>query len=159
MLKRRPFLPRLRRGLYSVSFWWPGPTTTPPAFFFSLFSFKSNVMKNANDQLRDFIGTTQWYRHSVSGYLFTDGVKALADQFRAYWLIDLVMSHQLTPEVKRETFQTWKLKRQERTRFVAVATDGNKREIARQEIPFSDFDADSATLLYCDGVLLLPSEY
>lgn len=116
-------------------------------------------MKNANDTLREFTGTSQWYRHPLSRYVYTDGVKAMAEQYRAYWLIDLVFSHQLTPAVKAEPFQTWKLKRLEADRFEAVATDGNKRPIARQEIPFSDFEADRLTLYFCDGILLLPSEY
>lgn len=116
-------------------------------------------MKNANDTLREFTGTSQWYRHPLSGYVFTDGIKALAEKFHCFWLIDLVMSHQLTPAVKAEPFQTWKLERLIDCRFEAVATDGNKRLIARQEIAYSDFEADSVTLYFCDGILLLPSEY
>jgi hypothetical protein len=116
-------------------------------------------MKNANDQLREFTGTCQWYRHPLSGHLFTDGVKAMADLFKAWWLIDLVMSHQLSQALQAEPFQTWKLNRIEGDRFVAIATDGNRKEIARQEIPFSDFEADAVSLYFTDGVLLLPSEY
>jgi hypothetical protein len=116
-------------------------------------------MKNANDTLREFTGTSQWYRHRMTGYLFTDGIKAMADKYSCYWLIDLVMSHQLDPVVKAESFQTWKLERLIDSRFEAFATDGNKRQIARQEIAYSDFEADRVTMYFCDGILLLPSEY
>ena len=115
-------------------------------------------MAHANDQLRDFTGTSQWFRH-FTGYTFTDGVKAMADMFSAYWFIDLVMSHQLTPKVKAEEFQTWDLNRIAGDRFLAVATDGNDNIIAKQGIPFSDFAADSLKLYFTGGVLLLPSEY
>jgi hypothetical protein len=116
-------------------------------------------MKNANNELKEYTGTENWFRHPLSRYLYTDGVCAMAEMFQAYWLIDLVFSHQLTASVKKEAFQKWVLQRLTGNRFVAVADDGNGREIARQEIPFSDFNADQVTLYFTDGVLLLPSEY
>lgn len=116
-------------------------------------------MKNANDQLREYTGTSQWYRHPLSGLLFTDGIKGMADTFQAWWLVDLILSHQRNPNLQTEPFQTWQLQRLQGDQFEAVATDGNKRRLAHQHIPFSDFDADCITLYVCDGVLLLPSEY
>ena len=115
-------------------------------------------MKNANDELSNFTGTQDWYRH-FTGLLYTDGILAMAEKFQAYWLIDLVFSHQLSPEVKVQPFQKWVLKRVENDAFIAIADDGNDLVIAEQEIPFSDFDADIVTLFYTAGVLLLPSEY
>jgi hypothetical protein len=115
-------------------------------------------MKSANDDLRDFTGTQDWYRH-FTGLLYTDGVLAMAEKFQAFWLIDLVFSHQLTPQVKAEPFQKWVLKRTDSDCFLAIADDGNGKVIAEQEIPFSDFAADLVTLFYTAGVLLLPSEY
>jgi hypothetical protein len=120
---------------------------------------KAVVMKNANDQLSAFTGTTQWFKHPLFEKLYTDGVKYMAEKFEAYWLIDLVFSHQLTSKVRNEQFQTWVLKRIEGNSFIAIATDGNDNIIAIQHIPFSDFDADELTLYYVDNVLLLPSEY
>jgi hypothetical protein len=115
-------------------------------------------MAHANDQLRDFTGTTQWFRH-FTGYTYTEGVKAMAEQFSAYWFIDLVMSHQTNSKVRAQEFQTWELKRIGGDRFLAAATDGNDNIIAKQDIPFSDFAADTLKLYFTDGVLLLPSEY
>lgn len=115
-------------------------------------------MKNANDQLRDFTGTTKWYRHFTNLH-FTEGVRAMADLFEAYWMIDLVMSYQVEPKIRRQPFQTWTLKRLQDCEFVAIATDGNDNVIAKQRIPFSDFKADELTLWLEEGVLLLPSEH
>lgn len=126
--------------------------------FFLFFLLKNFFMKNANDDLRDFTGTQDWYRH-FTGLLFTDGVLAMAEKFQAFWLIDLVFSHQVTPEVKAQPFQKWVLKRTEGDCFLAVADDGNGVVIAEQVIPYSDFAADQVTLFYTAGVLLLPSEY
>lgn len=115
-------------------------------------------MVNANDQLRDFTGTTQWFKH-FSGSLYTEGVQYMAERFQAYWFIDLVMSHQVNPKVRAHGFQTWDLHRIDDRQFIAVATDGNDNIIAKQVIPFSDFKADRLKLFYCEHVLLLPSEY
>jgi len=145
-------------GLYSVSFWPSGPPAWGHAFFFSLFSFKNYFMKNANDELSNFTGTQDWYRH-YTGLLYTDGILAMAEKFQAYWLIDLVFSHQLSPEVRVQPFQKWVLKRVQNDAFIAIADDGNGLVIAEQEIPFSDFSDDSLTLYLTEGVLLLPSEY
>ena len=116
-------------------------------------------MKNANDQLAVFTGTTQWFKHPLFEKFYTVGIKYMAETFSAFWLIDLVFSHQLTPKVRNEQFQTWVLKRIAGNSFIAIATDGNDNIIAQQQIPFSDFDADELTLFYVDDTLLLPSEY
>ena len=115
-------------------------------------------MKNANDELSYFTGTQDWCRH-FTGLLYTDGILAMAEKFQAYWLIDVVFSHQLSPEVKAQPFQKWVLKRVKGDSFIAIADDGNDLVIAEQEIPFSDFAADIVTMFYTAGVLMLPSEY
>jgi hypothetical protein len=43
--------------------------------------------------------------------------------------------------------------------FQIVGTDGNDKEIASQQIPFSDFRYDTATLWLVNGCLMLPNEY
>ena len=115
-------------------------------------------MKNANNNFREYTGTENWYRH-FTGLLFTDGVKAVAETYQAYWLIDFVFSHQLSPSVKAQPFQKWVLQRTLGDAFVAACDDGNGRILASQPIPFSDFKDDILTLYFTEGVLLLPSEY
>ncbi len=116
-------------------------------------------MKNANDTYAHYNGTECYYKHPFSSFVYTDGVKALAMDCEAYWLIDLVISHQLAPRVRAETFQVWKLERVEEDAFKVVATDGNDKVIATQQIPYSDFPYDSGKVWLMDGVLMLPSEY
>lgn len=115
-------------------------------------------MKNANNNFREYTGTENWYRH-LSGLLYTDGVQAVAETYQAYWLIDLVFSHQLSQKVKVQPFQKWVLQRTQDDEFVATCDDGNGNIITKQAIPFSDFKDDILTLYFCEGVLLLPSEY
>lgn len=44
--------------------------------------------------LSPFTGTEHWYKHWLGGLLYTDGVKYVADQAGAYWLIDAIASYQ-----------------------------------------------------------------
>ena len=65
---------------------------------------------NKND-LAQFTGSEHWYRHGINRkVLFTDGAKYVADQARAYWLLDEIAIIQ--PHNKRiaaEDFQVWTL--------------------------------------------------
>jgi len=65
-----------------------------------------------------FTGTEEYHRMRYpwlrKDFLLTDGAKYLADKAgliggTAYWLIDIIASHQLNHKVASEGFQTWKL--------------------------------------------------
>ena len=116
-------------------------------------------MTHANDTIKTGNGTEDYYPHWLPGWVFTDGVKDLADACNSYWLIDLIVSHQTDTKVKTQEFQVWDLKRIKGNRFIAICTDGDKNHVTQQVIPFSDFPFDTATIWLIDGVLLLPTEY
>jgi len=120
-------------------------------------------MTNANDDFGSSNGSENFYDSSLSfrgqGLTYTDGVRELAENCGAYWLIDLVVSYQGTPEINLQRFQVWELKREMNDAFSVVASDGNKNQIASQKIPFSDFPYDTAILWLVDGCLMLPTEY
>lgn len=116
-------------------------------------------MKNANHFFGSHNGSENFYRHNLSDLIYTDGVKDLAEGCQAYWLIDLIVSHQCQTHVKRESFQVWDLKRTLENEFSILATDGNHNKVTSQEISFSDFPYDLATIWLVDGCLMLPSEY
>lgn len=119
---------------------------------------KTSVVSSANDLLVYFTGTEKYYNHFM-GYYYTDGIKYMAETFEAYWLIDVIFSHQLNPLVKSQPFQTWTLKKIKGNKFCASCTDGNNILIVNQFIPFSDFPHDIITLFFVDNVLLVPTEY
>ncbi|HEY2091292.1 MAG TPA: hypothetical protein VGJ81_05355 [Thermoanaerobaculia bacterium] len=117
----------------------------------------------ANDfyaKLRSFTGTENYYVHS-SGMRYTDGVKFLADEVEAYWLLDVIASWQ--PQALRDSwlreFQLWELIVHENgSATVACSRDTN--DVAfRQPIPFTDFPLDGVRLYVEGGVILLPSEH
>jgi hypothetical protein len=119
---------------------------------------ETTARKNANDNYEQFTGTENWYKHWL-GLRYTDGVKQVADDYGAYWFIDLIGSHQNDPKVRAEGFQVWKLSRVKDDKFKAVCEDGNDNKITSQDIDYSDFKDDELTFWFVDNVILLPSEY
>ena len=116
-------------------------------------------MTNANDNFGSSNGSENFYAHNFSKTLYTEGVKDMAESCEAYWLIDLILSHQYHKNVNLEPFQVWDLKRIKDNVFTILATDGNHNKVTSQEIPFSDFPFDMATIWLVDGCMMLPCEY
>ena len=116
-------------------------------------------MKNANHFFGASNGSENFYRYSFTNFIYTDGVHSLAQDCKAYWLIDLIVSHQVDAVVQKEHFQVWDLKRVANDSFIIVATDGNYNKVTSQQIPYSDFPYDLATLWLVDSCIMLPTEY
>lgn len=116
-------------------------------------------MRNANDHFGSHNGTENIYSCRPFPLTYTDGVKDLAENCKAYWLIDIIVSYQGNKSVNSHSFQVWELKRVKDDSFTILATDGNSHKIASQNIPYSDFPYDMATIWLVDGTMLLPNEY
>jgi hypothetical protein len=115
-------------------------------------------MKNANDLFGSKMGT-QFYHKYKGSYSYTDGIEELARICGAFWLIELIVSHQTSQALKRQHFQVWQLDRIKDNEFKITCTDGNDGYVTHQDIPFSDFPYEMVTLWLVDGCLLLPCEY
>ncbi len=118
-------------------------------------------MTKTLDNLHQFTGSENWYRHGLNRkVLFTDGVKYVADQAGAYWLIDLIALAQLSEAaVAREAFQVWTLTVNEDETATVLCDDGNGRGVFTQAIDFTDFPRGGIKFYFCDNTILLPSEY
>ncbi len=117
-------------------------------------------MSDLAQSLAQFCGSDQHYRHWSGRLHFTTGLHFLAEHAGAWWLIDLIASHQ--PSVAAEPFQLWTLIVQEdHTAVAECRADSTAPVLVQQELEFTDFPvALSPFRLYCvDGVLLLPTEY
>jgi hypothetical protein len=110
--------------------------------------------------LSGFTGTDRYYRISAR-HLLTDGTKFLADAAQCYWLMDAVASH--LQEIGTADWFVLVKTIVKDSRATMVYEDGNGREHARQEIPYTDFPLSEITLYACwDGehwVIMLHSEY
>jgi hypothetical protein len=121
--------------------------------------------------LSQFYGTENYYRHPF-GMVYTDGVKFLAENAAAYWLLDVIASYQ--PKLKKNQdqrlrdMQFWKLEVKDGKGVVTCRADSGVKPAVKQKIEYTDFPLPEAEIWVSstgteDGktllVMLLPSEY
>lgn len=126
------------------------------------------IQAGIRNKLMKCCGGDEYYKTLDRRLFFTDGVKQMAESCSAYWLIDLIVSHQ--PAARKnamlEECQFWRLDVHERGAEAYCCTDspielGNAA--IRQDIEYTDFPLDSIDLWVRrnsdeDWVLMLPSE-
>jgi hypothetical protein len=110
--------------------------------------------------LNQFTGTENWYRHALNRkVLFTDGVKYVADEAGAYWLIDeIALAQRFDAKVKAEEFQAWKLTVRADKTATLTCEDGNDNVVFTKELTFTDFPLQGITIWFENDTLYLPSE-
>jgi len=113
-------------------------------------------MTDLNNQFKDFYGTENYYKHF--GGVFTDGIKEMAERFKAYWLIDVVFSYQ-GKKIKSIPFQVWEITSTGEKATVEMKEDTDQPVLVSQKIGFTDFPRGMLKMYLIDNVLLLPSEY
>jgi len=130
--------------------------------------------------LQRFTGSETFYPHHTARILYTEGVKWLAEQAGAYWLIDAIASWQTKPNVQGAPFQIWRLQvHADRSATLIGAEDIDEQgrpvhartpvdralgrwtrgALARQAIEWTDFPLEEIKLYLHHGILMLPSEY
>ena len=115
------------------------------------------MSEDLEDKLFQFHGTENYYSHFL-GLLYTDGIKYLADEAQAYWLIDAIASYQ--PELKGIPFQLWELEvEKDQSCCLTAREDLGKPALIEQAIAYTDFPLEKIKLYCCDNVLMLPGEY
>ena len=111
-------------------------------------------------ELRQFTGSTEFYRHFSNAVIYTEGVRYLARKAGLYWLIDLIASLQpraLKDRMLRE-FQLWEL-RIANGKAVLVCLRDSDDEAFRIPLKFADSALDYVRLYLEGGTLMLPSEH
>ena len=119
-------------------------------------------MDNPNKLIQDlkqFTGTEQYYKNpAFPNYVYTDGVKYLAEKAGAYWLIDYIFIYQSELDLFDEPFQVWILKVTD-SKGEVIVEDGNKNRLKKYNLEFTDFPLPEIELWFTDRTLLLTSEY
>lgn len=119
------------------------------------------------ENLDQFSSTENYYSNKNYPFLYTDGVKYLAEN-GAYWLLDAIASWQSEPIIKSNQdlsqIQFWKLKVNPDQSASLICEQDTDEPVITQKIPLTDFPIPGITLYLCDmgtgqGVLILPSEY
>lgn len=127
--------------------------------------------QNFKGELAQFTGSEHFYKWSslFRRDLLTDGAQYVAEKLGAFWLMDLIASHQHARNLRSEGFQVWTLVIHPDGSAVVQCDDGNDNILAVQKIPHTDFPfvvgGDGFTL-WCEGpnqlggrTILLPSEH
>jgi len=124
---------------------------------YELRRLSSMDIENIEQNLRQFTGTTQYYRGFL-GTLMTDGVKYLCDQCSCYWLVDLIGSYQ--GQLNNVGFQIWKVEVYgDQTARVTCKEDSDSEVLVEQWIDYTDFPLAEYELWKIDDVILLKNEY
>jgi hypothetical protein len=96
--------------------------------------------------LSQFTGTETYYPHWTGRLLYTDGIKYLADQGGAHWLIDAIASYQgdrrITGNPMLRNMQFWKLTVVDARGTLTCVEDSGRVPLISQEIEFTDFPLD-----------------
>ena len=105
----------------------------------------SDLGVKIKDELRYYTGCEQPFRHPLFKELvYTDGVKYLATEAKAYWLLDIIGS--VLNTLKKHSFVSIKLNVYRlgngETKALFIADDGNDKVIYRQNIEHTDFPLD-----------------
>ena len=120
-------------------------------------------------ELAQCCGAEEWYRSSFPHFIFTSGVRQMAESCGAYWLIDLIGSHQPRARHSRDLykFQHWVLTLNKTGRGAKARCfrdEINGRPEISQRVPYTDFPLPEGIELYVeygDGnwTLMLRSEH
>lgn len=120
------------------------------------------------ENLSNFTGTENYYSNKRYPFVYTDGIKYLAENGEAYWLLDAIASWQGEPIIKDDQdlnrIQFWKLKINPDQSAILICERDQDDIVITQKIPFTDFPITEITLYLCGmginrGVLILPSEH
>ena len=119
------------------------------------------------DFLNHFTGSGEFYRHWSKLLIYTEGVQAMAEVGKAFWLIDAITSYQLDERIQQnqalKDFQVWKLVVEkadnQRGATLTMRGDSNQPVVITQKIEYTDFPLPEITLWVSNDTLMLPSEY
>ena len=123
---------------------------------------------NKLENLSQFTGTTTYYINPLYPFKYTDGIKYVAENGGAYWLLDAIASWQLEKIIRRDQYladlQFWKLKVNPDNSAVLTCERDTDDIACEQKIPYTDFPIQEIRLYLVNmnsggGVLMLPSEY
>ena len=111
------------------------------------------------EEISQFTGTDNWYKHMLSRRIvYTEGARYVAQEGRAYWLLDEIVIAQGLKQVKAEEFQVWTL-RVNGNKALLFMGNGNGRVVYQKEIDFTDFPLSEIRLFFSESVIMLPGEW
>lgn len=114
------------------------------------------------DDLAQFRCTDNYYQHWLRRFVYTDGVRHVAEEGGAYWLIDAIASYQpkLLKDQMLQEFQHWILNVDLINQKAQLICERDNNDVVlTQDIEFTDFPLEQIRFYVVSNVLMLPSEY
>ena len=100
---------------------------------------------------------TGTYQKLLFGMVVTDSAMQLATTYQCFWFLDMVAAYQHM--LKKEDFQIWMLRKNADSSAWVIAEDGNGKALMKQEIKYTNFRMEQATVWVEGNVILLSSEH
>jgi len=111
-------------------------------------------------ELQHFTGSESFHKNPLfPRYVYTEGVKFLAEKAGAYWLLDYILANQMLDILKTQPFQTWKITVLETEAAFIEVGDGDEKKLISFILTYTDFPLQELTLWLVDNTLMLTSEY
>lgn len=102
------------------------------------------------------------YRHWTQHFVYTEGVRQFAEVNGAYWLIDVIASHQSQIKDDRlRDFQLWLIQVQDNAARIQCLADSNESPSIEQLVPYTDLPAGDYKFYVERGyamTMMLPEE-
>jgi len=116
--------------------------------------------------LHNYTGTQNYYDTGklFNNILLTDGIRYVAENGYSWLITDILANitanRKIREYLQRDYFLSITLKvNLEQHTAELIFTDGNDNEIYRQRYGYTDAEVSEIKMYYCDGVLMLSSEY
>lgn len=114
-------------------------------------------MSKTMPDLSGFYGTENYYKNPF-GIIYTDGIKYLATELGAYWLINLVASYR--KKLQKEEFQLWKVSvTDNKVAVITCRRDTGEKPLVTQKVGYTDFPVGDFEFYVVNNVMMLKGEY
>lgn len=118
---------------------------------------KNEEQEKKRLEIKNLINTHQGsdvlYKHQWGGFRYTMGIKDLALEAGAVWLINAIFSY-----MRHEDFQIWTLNVRAGRAILTMREDSGRPPVVKQKIEFTDFPRGRWRFYLEYGVLMLPRE-
>jgi uncharacterized membrane protein len=115
------------------------------------------LAKSDIDALQELGGV---YRHpKIHNVAYTAGIKFMADEAGAHWLVNEIAVAQRLQHMTDEQFQVWKLDVFRNNQALLTCYNEKASTIYRKRIDYTDFPFDEVSIFCVRAIIMLPREY
>lgn len=120
-----------------------------------------------NESLREFTGSETLFKHGFFlGVCYTEGVRHVAREGKAYWLLDEIASHLIRMNISpfsQKALHFWKLTVKDNQGVLLARVDSDQKPFFKKELDYTDFPLDEIDIWAAYNehgwTIYLPSEH